>query len=254
MINAERHLDARVVASIEARMGSSRLPGKVLADIGGQPALSRLLCRLRQCRQLDDIVLATSVASEDNVLEDWARAQGLAFHRGSEDDVLRRVGEAQNLMAAEIVVEITGDCPLLDPDVIDLGIETFFANDSDVVNNFQTSSYAQGIDVQVFRLADLEQDERSVADQAVREHVSLYFYELPEQYRILTMLAPPSYRAPTVRCQLDYPEDLQFITEVYSRLEPDYGGTFGFEKILRLLEQEPDLRDINSHCREAAVR
>jgi spore coat polysaccharide biosynthesis protein SpsF len=254
MINAERHPNARVVASIEARMGSSRLPGKVLADICGQPALSRLLDRLRQCRRLDDVVLATSRAGEDDALEAWAAAQGLAAYRGSEDDVLSRVVEAQQAMSAEIVVEITGDCPLLDPDVIDLGIESFFANEADVVNNFQTPSFAQGIDVQVFRLADLTEVECTVDDPAVREHVSLYFYEHPERYRILTLLAPPCYREPELRCQLDYPEDLRFITELYRRLEPDHGGVFRFDKIQALLRREPELREINRHCEEAAVR
>ena len=254
MINSERHSDARVVASIEARMGSSRLPGKVLADVCGQPALSRLLDRLRQCQRLDDVVLATSTSGEDDVLEAWAAAQGLAVYRGSEVDVLSRVVEAQQTMSSEIVVEITGDCPLLDPDIIDLGVETFFANDTDVVNNFQTPSFAQGIDIQVFRLADLAEVERTVDDPAVREHVSLYFYENAERYRILTLLAPPTYREPDLRCQLAYPEDLRFITELYRRLEPDYGGVFRFDKIQALLQREPELREINRHCKEAAVR
>jgi spore coat polysaccharide biosynthesis protein SpsF (cytidylyltransferase family) len=117
-------------------MGSSRLPGKVLMPVAGRPALDRLVERLRAVPQLDDIVLATTTAPADDALADWAAAYGLACHRGSEDDVLQRVVEAQRSVDGEIVVEVTGDCTLICPDVIALGIETFLANDCDVVSNW----------------------------------------------------------------------------------------------------------------------
>src|SRR5262249_28623931 len=112
----------RIIASIEARMASSRLPGKVLADVYGQPALTRLVHRLRRCTTVHDMILATSVSPADDVLEAWAQAEYVPVYRGSEADVLARVVEAQRAMAADIVVEITGDCILLDPDIIDLGV------------------------------------------------------------------------------------------------------------------------------------
>jgi spore coat polysaccharide biosynthesis protein SpsF len=245
---------SRVVASIEARMGSSRLPGKVLADIHGQPALSRLLARLRMCDVLDDIVLATSTASEDDALAAWARENGVAVHRGSELDVLERVVGAHRALDSDVIVEVTGDCPLLDPEVITLGVETFLANDCDVVTNARVPSYPAGADVQVFRRADLEHVADTISDPAVREHVSLYFYENPEQYRIIHLIAPPSWRAPNQRLQLDYEEDLQFIRAVYARLEPRYGHAFTVPRILELLASDPELRAINAHCTEKAVR
>src|SRR5688500_15677756 len=199
----------RVVASIEARMGSSRLPGKVLADVCGVPALGRTVRRLARCGRLDHIVLATTTAAADDVLADWAAAQGLSCHRGSEDDVLARVVGAHRAANSDIIVEITGDCTLLDPEVIDLGIETFFANDCDVVTNARIPSYPQGADVQVFRLSDLEQVARTVDEPAVREHVSLHFYEHPDRYRIVHLIAPASWQAPDLRLQLDYDEDLR---------------------------------------------
>jgi spore coat polysaccharide biosynthesis protein SpsF len=245
---------SRVVASIEARMGSSRLPGKVLADIGGQPALSRLLARLRRCAHLDDVVLATSTAPEDDALEAWARAADVAVYRGSEADVLDRVVQAQRMLNSDIVVEVTGDCPLLDPEVLSLGIETFFANDCDVVTNARVPSYPQGADVQVFRLTDLEQVATTIHDPAVREHVSLYFYENPDKYRVIHLVAPPSWQAPHQRLQLDYAEDLRFIREVYARLEPLHGVDFGVPRILELLRAEPALGEINARCVEKPVR
>ena len=193
----------RVIASIEARMGSSRLPGKVLADINGQPALTRLLRRLRRCKTLDGIILATSLSPADEALERWANAEGVAVHRGSEEDVLQRVVEAQRKMQSDIVVEITGDCILLDPEIIDMGVTTFLENECDVVANVSKLSFPMGMDVQVYRLPDLEEVERTISDPAVREHVSLYFYEHPERYRIIHLFAPRRWYAPDYRFQLD---------------------------------------------------
>ncbi len=243
-----------IVASIEARMGSSRFPGKVLADVCGQPALTRLIRRLRRCKKLDGIVLATSTDSNDDVLEKWAIAENLAVYRGSEDDVLKRVVEAHIKMGSDIIVEITGDCILHDPEIIDMGIETFLENDCDVITNARKLSFPMGVDIQVFRLDDLRNVENTISDPAVREHVSLYFYEHPEIYRIIHLFAPERWRAPAYRFQLDYPEDHQFICEIYSRLEPLYGDNFGIEEIVALIRREPRLADINRHCIEKSAR
>ena len=244
----------KVVASIEARMGSSRLPGKVLTDIGGVPALTRLIRRLRQCRALDDVVLATTTSPKDDEVVYWAQTNNVPVFRGSEDDVLARVVGAHQMMGSDIVVEVTGDCPLLDATVIDLGVETYFANDCDVVTNARVPSYPQGADVQVFQLKALSDVADSVSDPAVREHVSLYFYENPEQYKIIHLIAPQMWKAENLRLQLDYPEDLEFIRTVYSRLEPQYSDSFGIHEILSLLKHDPALREINAHCVEKAVR
>ncbi|GAO78932.1 cytidylyltransferase domain-containing protein [Sphingopyxis sp. C-1] len=244
----------RIVASIEARMGSSRLPGKVLMDIHGKPALARLVDRLRQCRRIDDIVVATSTGKGDDLIQDWAQSYNVPVYRGSEDDVLQRVVDAHRYMGSDIVVEITGDCPLLDPETVDLAIETFLANDCDVAANVRIPSYPQGTDVQVFRTKDLEKVAATIDDLAVREHVSLYFYENPSLYRILHMLAPRSGQAPDLRLQLDYPEDIEFIRRVYEQLEPVHGPFFGTGAILDLVAQAPDLAAINAHCIEKTAR
>lgn len=244
----------RIVASIEARMGSSRLPGKVLADVRGVPALTRLLRRLRRCQTLDGIVLATTESPQDDVLVDWARREGVAFHRGSEDDVLQRVVDAHLAQKSDVVVEVTGDCTMLDPDVIDMGVRTFLANDCDVVTNVRNVSFPLGVDVQIFRTKDLAAVARTIPDPAVREHVSLAFYEDPERYRVLHLMAPPRWHAPHLRFHLDYPEDLRFINEVHARLEPRYGDAFGTEEILAVVRAEPHLAEINRHCEEKAAR
>jgi spore coat polysaccharide biosynthesis protein SpsF len=242
------------VASIEARMNSSRFPGKMLSDIAGRPALLRLIDRLRRATTLDAIVVATTAGPADDPLARAVEAAGIDCFRGSEEDVLNRVVEAHRTMATDIVVEVTGDCPLTDPKVIDLGVSTFLAEDVDVVANVAKPSFPIGIDVQVFGLPALAEVEASTADPSVREHVSLFFYEHPDRYRIHHLEAPAGYRAPELRLVFDYPEDQRLISEIFRRLEPKFGDAFGTPEILDLLAAEPELAEINRHCVEKPVR
>lgn len=245
----------KVVASIEARMGASRLPGKVLMDVCGAPAIRRLVDRLRLCRTLDEIVIATTTEAQDDPIVDWAQDYGVAHFRGSEQDVLDRVVQAHKSVQSDIVVEITGDCPLQDPEVIDLGVETYLNNNCDVVNNVWKTSYPQGVEVQVFAWPALDDVAARITDPAVREHVSLYFYENPDKYNLFHMMAPHRLQAPELRFQLDYPEDLEFIRAVYDKLIPEFGATgFGTQDILALLDKEPALKQINAHCIEKSPR
>jgi spore coat polysaccharide biosynthesis protein SpsF len=244
----------RVVASIEARMGSTRLPGKVLLDVAGRPALEWVVRRLQQASRLDDIVIATTVSPEDDVLAEWATGLGVAVHRGGEDDVLQRVIDAQTEMGSDVVVEVTGDSTVLDPEVIDLGVQTFLENDCDVVSTVWKRSYPRGIGVQVFPLASLIHVGATVVDPAVREHVSLYFYEHPELYRIVHLFAPRRHTRPDLRLSLDYPEDHQLLTAIYERLLPIHGEQFGAEEIIALFLAEPDLAEINRDCEQKPIR
>jgi len=244
-----------VVASIEARMGSSRLPGKVLMDINGKPALARLVYRLRAAKTLDDIVIATTVLPADDPLVDWCSEYGVHCWRGSEEDVLDRVVQAHRMLESDVVVEITGDCPLTDPQIIDLGVETFLAHDADVVSNCgNLLTWPMGQYVQVFPLDLLAEVNETINDAAVHEHVSLYFYEHPERYKIINLLAPERWREPEWRMQLDYAEDLRLQSEVYRRLEPQHGPNFGIEEVVSLLRHDPELVKINLHCHEKSAR
>lgn len=244
---------ARIIASIEARMGSSRLPGKVLADVNGKPALTRLLNRLKFCELLDDIILATTTDPKDDVVVSWAQSEGVHYYRGSEDDVLLRVVQAQQKMNSDVVVEVCGDMILLDYELIDQGIGTFKENNCDVVTTTCKPSYPVGVDVVVFRLKDLIWVQKNISDPQAREHVPLYFFQHPEKYRIINLIAPKCFHAPDKRFVLDTPEDLEFIRNVYALLEPKYGDRFGVAEILELLRKEPELVEINSHIVEHEV-
>ena len=245
----------RVVASIEARMGSSRFPGKMLADLNGKPVIERLVNRLKQCSLLDDIILATTVETKDDDLVKWAELNGLGFYRGSEDDVLLRVVEAQQSARSDVVVEITGDCVATDPDIVDIAVATYMANKCDFVTNCEKPFFPPGMYAQVFSLKALEEIESKVKDHKVREHVSLYFYEHPDEYNTIHLMSPPRWELPDdCRIYIDYPEDLKFLRELYSRLEPEKGDAFRSEDIVQILKREPKLMEINRHCQDVEVR
>ncbi len=243
----------KVVATVEARMTSSRLPGKALAPILGRPALAHLLRRLQRAGGVDDIVVATTVHPVDEAIETLARHCGVRCYRGSEDDVMGRVVEAGASADADVLVEITGDCILLAPEVIDEALGIYRRSGYDVVSNTWKLTYPQGVDVQVFAWSLLAEAAGQTTDSDHREHVSLYFYEHPERYRIYHLEAPSAFRAPEWRFQLDYPEDLQFITAVYEALYPT-NPDFTLQDIFTLLRQRPELRRLNAQMKEKPIR
>ena len=242
------------MASIEARMSSSRLPGKMFLDICGKPVIERVVERIQRSKYVHDIVIATSVNRKDDVLESWALSNGIACYRGSEENVLQRVIDAHQMMDSDIVVEICGDTPLLDPIIIDLGVKTFLTNNYDVVTNTWIQSYPQGIDVQVFKREILQEVPQGSVEGVLEEHVSLYFYENPHKYKIFHLQAPSEWCLPDQRLQLDYKEDLRLIRRIYELLEPQYGQSFGIKEIIKLFFDVPELKQINSNCIEKPLR
>src|SRR5712672_2120629 len=165
----------RTVAIVQARMGSSRFPGKVLRDIHGEPMLYRVLSRVQRAIRLDDIVVATTSRTEDDCISELASAWGFQTYRGSEEDVLDRYYRAARLSGAELVVRLTADCPLTAPDLIDQAIEEMLSSHADYVSNSRPrSSYPEGLDVEVIRFKALERAWREAAQSSEREHVTPY--------------------------------------------------------------------------------
>jgi len=245
----------KVVASIEARMSSSRLPGKMLKDIGDKPVIQHLVDRLRNCSTLDDIVIATTVNKSDDPLVDWAENYNVKYYRGSEEDVLQRVIEAHIFMDTHVIVEITGDCPFTDPDIVDIGVNTFLSNDIDYLTNCEKITAPPGLFVQVFKLESLIEIGQLIKDPAVREHVSLYFYENPNKYKVFHLISSPKWKLPPdTRIYLDYPEDLEFLNKVYQCFINQYKYDFSAEDIVELLHSEPELLEINRYLEDVPVR
>ena len=245
----------RVVASIEARMTSSRLPGKMLENIGDKTVIQHLVDRLRNCSTLDDIVVATTLNDTDDVLVDWADSYGVKSFRGSENDVLQRVIDAHVFMGTDVIVEITGDCPFTDPDIVDIGVNTFLANNIDYLTNCEIVSAPPGLYVQVFRLESLLKIGKKIKDPAVREHVSLHYYENPDKYKIFNLISSPKLKLPEgTRIYLDYPEDLEFLSVVYEHFKKHKNNNFNAEDIVKLLTDKPSLLEINRHLKDVSLR
>lgn len=241
-----------VVAVIQARMGSTRLPGKVLADIEGQPMLARVVERARRARNVERTVVATTTDPADEPVVALCAARGYEFTRGHPTDVLDRYLQAARETAAQVVVRITADCPLIDPEVVDRTVEAFLAAwpEVDYASNRIVRTYPIGLDVEVVRREALERAAVEAREPYHREHVTPYFYEAPGRFRVVSVEAGGDYGR--LRWTVDTPEDLAFVREVYRR----FGGRddFGWREVLDLLAREPDLIAINAHVRQKGYR
>lgn len=213
---------SRVVATIEARMGSTRLPGKVLKEAVGKPLLLLMIERASRARYLDELIVATTTNAKDDAIVALCRAHGIPYFRGSEDHVLERVVEAGRQFKADVSVLLTGDCPLIDPFVVDQHICSFLAAQPHVqyVSNAEVRSYPIGLDLQVLAWETLADTVQYATSEPFREHVGWFVRRHPERYRRLDIIAPPGSSNPFFRITLDYPEDYERIKEIYEALYP----------------------------------
>lgn len=238
----------KVVATIEARMTSTRLPGKVLLEIGGKPALAYMINRIKRSRLVDDIVVATTVNDSDDPIIDLCNKLGCKYFRGSEEDVLLRVLEAAKSVNADIIVELTGDCPFIDPDIIDKVIELYFSGDYDYASNIVERSFPDGFDTQVFSVQSLEKVSRLTDDPIDRVHVSCYFYNHPQKFKLANLIADQDSTWPDLRLTIDEPADYQLLKLINEKLQ-DRKGMFSVNEVISLLKQEPELVELNKHVR-----
>ena len=234
----------KLVATIEARMTSSRLPGKVLLPVLGKPVLHHLVTRLRAVPSLDEIVLATTVNATDDVLETFAKEEAIGCFRGSEDDVMSRVIGAAESANADVVVEITGDCPIIDPELVEQTIRMFKAHDADYVSNSLIRSYPDGMDTQVFRLETLKRSAGMTNDPLDREHVSRHICKHPELFRHVHLIAPPSLHWPELGLTLDEDADYRLLKKIIETLVSK-DPLFTCLDVVCLLKQNTDWLDIN---------
>jgi spore coat polysaccharide biosynthesis protein SpsF len=245
-------VNSRVYATIEARMTSTRLPGKVLAEAGGRPMLELMIERVRRARTLDGIIVATTTNDTDDPVAELADRLGVGCYRGSEDDVLTRVLEAAQANDVDVIVELTGDNPLIDPIVIDRVVTEYQNNAFDYVSNILERSYPAGMDTEVFATTVLAEVADVTDDPADHEHVSLYIYRHPETYSLHNVKAPPAQTRPACRLTLDTPDDLKVIRTVFEEFLPS-NPTFGLDDILGFLDRRPDIARLNAHVQAKAV-
>lgn len=231
-------------------MGSRRLPGKVLADLGGEPLLARVLGRLEGCARADAIVVATTTAAADDPVASLARARGHRAVRGSEADVLDRYALAATRTGADLVVRVTADCPLLDPAEVDAVIAAFEARAGacDLASNTLVRDLPRGFDVEAVGRAALERAAREATSPAAREHVTWHLYaERPHAYRLHAVRRP--YDAADLRVTVDTPEDLAVVRRVHAALGPDAGAA----EVVAWLRAHPEVTALNARVEQAPV-
>ncbi len=231
----------KTVVILQARIGSTRLPGKVLLDLEGRPMLAHVVERIRRARNVQQVVVATTTSKSDDVLEQFCRAQDIAFFRGSEPDVLDRYYQTAKAFAADTVVRITSDCPLIDPEVIDRVTGIFQQGGFDYVSNTIETTYPDGLDTEVFSLVALERAWREATKISEREHVTPYLRS-SGHFRVRNVENDHGPSLAELRWTVDEAHDLEFVRAIYKHLKSR--PAFGMRDILKLLEEKPELQKL----------
>ena len=239
------------VAIIQARMGSSRLPGKILAELAGQPMLARCVARLGRAQMLDDLLVATTTSPVDDVTTELCATRGWRCFRGSEDDVLDRYYQAARLQDADVVVRVTSDCPFIEPEIVDRVLREFSKRQPDVdyaSNVIPERTYPRGLDVEVFTVKALERAWREDDNAAWREHVTEYIIRNPDRFKLHGVCFPENLSQ--WRWTVDTAEDLRLARLIYTAFGHDL---FSWRDVLALLAEHPEWAEINRDIRQKSV-
>lgn len=238
-----------VVAIIQARMTSTRLPGKVLLKVRGKSLLEYELERIRRSKLIHQTVIATTTNSTDDPIVELAFSLGIPYYRGSEEDVLSRYYEAAKAYQAEVVVRLTSDCPLIDPVIIDQTLQTYLdhANQFDYISNTLTRSFPRGMDTEVFSFQSLEIAYFEATQAYEREHVTPYLYLHPDRFRLGKVVHNGDLSKH--RWTVDTPEDFELIRRIIQKLYPE-NPNFTMQDILHLLDDNPEWIEINRHIEQ----
>jgi spore coat polysaccharide biosynthesis protein SpsF len=241
--------EIRTAAIIQARMASSRLPGKVLKDLGGEPMLVRVIERVRRAQLVEVVAVATTGDSGDDPIAALCEQRGYPVWRGSQYDVLDRYYRAAQHLNAGVVVRVTADCPVIDPGVIDLTVSAFFQAGVDFAANRLPPPWKRtwpiGLDTEVVTFAALERAWKEATEKYQREHVMPYFYDQEGRFKILVVENDTDYGS--LRWTVDTPEDLELLRRIYASF--DNRDDFRWKDVLDLFEREPELAQINAGVR-----
>jgi spore coat polysaccharide biosynthesis protein SpsF len=244
---------SKIVAIIQARMGSTRLPGKVKMDLFGNTILEHVIARVKQSKYIDEILIATTTSKKDDAIVEETQKCGVKVFRGSEEDVLSRYYYAAKENQANIVVRITSDCPLIDPVVMDEIIRFYVQNHYEIVTNagvdVSNRTYPRGLDTEAFSFAALEEAFNHAHEKYQREHVTPYIYENNQEIYYYKNNTDYSNH----RWTLDTPEDFELIQNIYKHL---YKGQHDFylNDIIMLMKKYPELIKINEHIEQKKIK
>jgi len=239
----------KTVVIIQARMGSSRLPGKVLMPLGGSVVLDYVVSRCRLIRGADEVVVATSVLPQDDVIEEWCRRYETPYFRGSEEDVLSRYVECARAYGADRVMRVTADCPFVDYELAGDIIRAMDAKPADLV--LVRGELPRGLVAELFAMPALERIHRDGREPRHREHVTYYAYEYPEQFQSTVIEAPEELRHPKLRITLDTEEDYRLCRAVADHFRGD--RRVPSREVVRFLLDHPEVAAINAHVKQKPV-
>lgn len=238
---------------VQARMGSTRLPGKILEKVTGQMTMLELIIeRLKSCKVPDEIIVATTDRSQDDVVVRLASKTGVKSFRGSEEDVLDRFYNCAAHFKIDVIIRITSDCPLLDPALVDKMLKRFLASKSgiDYMSNTQRRTYPRGLDVEIITFEVLEKLSRLANEGRQREHVTAYIHQHPELFKLDSVEQKKDLSH--LRWTVDEKKDLEFVKEIYKRLYKK-NRVFLQGDILKALKEEPYLSEINKDVEQKAI-
>jgi spore coat polysaccharide biosynthesis protein SpsF len=237
-----------IVAIIQARMGSTRLPGKVLRSLAGRPMLAHVIERTRRATRVDRVMVATTTEARDQEIETLCAELKCPCFRGDENDVLDRYHQAALSQQASVVVRITSDCPLIDPGIIDRVLAELEESRADYCSNVApVRTFPRGLDTEAFTFAALDRSWREAADAGSREHVTAFIYRHTEQFRIhgITHVHDESAHRWTV----DTPEDYALVERIYAHFGRN---NFRWEEVLALVAANPEWENLNAHVEQKA--
>jgi len=251
-----RHVSTKkpkIVLIVQARMGATRLFGKPLNRVLEKPLLSYQIERLRRAKKVDEIVIATTDKAQDQEIVNLCVLEGVPVFRGSEDDVLDRYYQAAKAYQAEVVIRVTGDCPLIDPKIIDEVVDFYLSKlpPCDYVSNSLERTYPRGLDVEIFSFQVLDKAFHQAKKPEEREHVTLYFYEHPESFSLGSF--KQAVDQSHLRWTVDTEEDFELISLIIKSLYPTKPN-FTTEDILEQLQKHPEWASINAHIKQKPVR
>lgn len=232
----------KIGAIVQARMGSTRLPGKSMADTCGKPLIKWVFERLAKSKTVTMAILATTTDEEDRKLVEFAEKAGIPYFAGHPTDVLDRYYQTSKKYHVEIIVRITGDCPLIDPEVVDVVVNEFTSGWFDYVSNINPPTYPDGLDVEVFSFASLEKAWEKATKRYQREHVTPYLRENPSEFRQKNVKSQVDLSG--FRWTVDHSQDLVFVRNL-CRLMPNIQSA-GYMEILAFLQAHPEIQSINS--------
>lgn len=232
---------------IQARMGSTRLPNKIMLSLSGKPVLWHVFQRCKKA-DVDKVVIATSVNKENDIIEQFCRENGCSFYRGSEEDVLDRYYNTAKEFKLDVVVRITSDCPLISPEVINECINLFKQGEMDYVSNASKRSFPRGLDVEVFSFKSLEKANSLAKDKLEREHVTSFIYNHPDIFKLGNLVAVGLLKRPNIRICLDTKEDFELLKNIYDSLYK--GAPISIFSVMDYLERNPHLVNLNKNSEQ----